>query len=105
MSKFYEVWLQQHVKGSVEDDYETVDTISTYEGGRADTKLAKDISPNIGKDVLSEYGRKFPETDRLDKGLANVAVVCYNQIKDVTTYNILYIYDYQHGKKVAERVF
>lgn len=102
--KYYEIYLQQHVKGSVEDDYETVEITTTYKGGRKDIELAKLLSKQCGNVVVHHTSRFFEETSRLDRGLANVAFVCYNKTSE-TDYNILYIHDYQYGKKVAERVF
>lgn len=77
--KYYEVYLRQHVKGSVEDDYMTTDVqpCSNYHEAR---RIAKDCAKNYYGKEKCPYGDTrvgFLETMELDKGLASAQVVCY----------------------------
>ena len=88
----YEVVLRQHVKGSVDDDYESVDFITAQSYKQA-VKTAKDWSKQLGADCNS-----FKETETLDAGLAQVVIVCY--YKDNTCdYNEVWQEEYINGKK------
>lgn len=88
----YEVALKQHVKGSVDDDYESVDFI-TVQSYKQAVKTAKDWSKQLGSETCG-----FNETETLDAGLAQVVVVCY--YKDNTSnYNEVWQEEYINGKK------
>lgn len=88
----YEVALKQHVKGSVDDDYESVDFITASSYKQA-VKIAKDWSKQLGADYNS-----FKETETLDAGLAQVVIVCH--YKDNTSdYNEVWQEEYINGKK------
>lgn len=88
----YEVALKQHVKGSVDDDYESVDFITASSYKQA-VKTAKGWSKQLGSDTCG-----FNETETLDAGLAQVVVVCY--YKDNTSdYNEVWQEEYINGKK------
>ena len=88
----YEVALKQHVKGSVDDDYESVDFITASSYKQA-VKAAKDWSKQLGSDTCG-----FNETETLDAGLAQVVIVCY--YKDNTSdYNEVWQEEYINGKK------
>lgn len=88
----YEVALKQHVKGNVDDDYESVDFITASSYKQA-VKTAKDWSKQLGSDCNS-----FKETETLDAGLAQVVIVCH--YKDNTSdYNEVWQEEYINGKK------
>ena len=48
MKKYYEIYLMQHVTGSVEDDYETVDYECESCSYRECQKMAKELSKHYG---------------------------------------------------------
>ena len=88
----YEVALKQHVKGSVDDDYESVGFITASSYKQAE-KTAKDWSKQLGSDACG-----FNETETLDAGLAQVVIVCY--YKDNTSdYNEVWQEENINGKK------
>lgn len=95
----YEVALKQHVKGDVDNDYETVDFIGAYSYKKA-CEIAKVQSKNIGKNTDG----RFHETERLDAGLASVSIVCYYSDDD-SDYNEVWQEDYVEGKKVGRYKF
>lgn len=95
----YEVALKQHVKGDVDNDYETVDFIGAYSYKKA-CEIAKVQSKNIGKNTNG----RFHETERLDAGLASVSIVCYYSDDD-SDYNEVWQEDYVEGKKVGRYKF
>ena len=101
MKKYYEVYLQQHITNSVEDDYETAHFDSTYKGYYADRKLAIEHSMNIGKSQSKGYTFHSREKEGyysgLDEGLACVRLVCYTETDD-TDYERLWHEDYKYGK-------
>lgn len=90
----YEVALKQHVKGSVDDDYESVDFITASSYKQA-VKTAKDWSKQLGSDTCG-----FNETETLDAGLAQVVVVCYYK-NNTSDYNEVWQEEYINGKKTA----
>ena len=94
----YEVALKQHVKGDVDNDYETVDFIEADNYKEA-CKIAKAQSKGIGKN-----NGRFHETERLNAGLASVSIVCYYS-DDVSDYNEVWQEDYVEGKKVGRYKF
>lgn len=94
----YEVALKQHVKGDVDNDYETVDFIGADNYKEA-CKIAKAQSKGIGKN-----NDRFNETERLNAGLAIVSIVCYYS-DDVSDYNEVWQEDYVEGKKVGRYKF
>lgn len=93
----YEVALKQHVKDSVNDDYESVDFITASSYKQA-VKTAKDWSKQLGSDC-----NNFKETETLDAGLAQVVIVCYYK-DDTSDYNEAWQEEYINGKK-TERFF
>ena len=101
MKKYYEIALMQHVHGSVDDDYETTEFVTTYKGYRADKRLAKEYSKHIGERVVD--GIAFPAREKeqyvqpLDEGLAAVKIVCYTET-EYTSYEPLYYEYYKDGK-------
>lgn len=101
MKKYYEVYLQQHISNSIEDDYITSHIDTTYKGYYADRRLAIEHSQNIGK--LQSKGFAFYEREKnafsfgLDEGLACVRLVCYCETED-TSYERLWHEDYKYGK-------
>lgn len=88
----YEVALKQHVKDSVNDDYESVDFITASSYKQA-VKTAKDWSKQLGSDC-----NNFKETETLDAGLAQVVIVCYYK-DDTSDYNEAGQEEYINGKK------
>lgn len=88
----YEIALKQHVKGSVDDDYESVDFITASSYKQA-VKTAKDWSKRLGSDTCD-----FNETETLDAGLAQVVIVCYYK-DDTSDYNEVWQEEYINGKK------
>ena len=94
----YEVALKQHVKGDVDNDYETVDFIEADNYKEA-CKIAKAQSKGISKN-----NDRFYETERLNAGLAIVSIVCYYS-DDVSDYNEVWQEDYVEGKKVGRYKF
>ena len=94
----YEVALKQHVKGDVDNDYETVDFIGADNYKEA-CKIAKAQSKDIGKN-----NGRFLETERLDAGLVMVSVCCYFA-DDTSDYNEVWQEDYVEGKKVGRYKF
>ena len=88
----YEVALKQHVKDSVNDDYESVDFITASRYKQA-VKTAKDWSKQLGSDC-----NHFKETETLDAGLAQVVIVCYYK-DDTSDYNEAWQEEYINGKK------
>lgn len=94
----YEVALKQHVKGDVDNDYETVGFIGADNYKEA-CKIAKAQSKGIGKN-----NDRFRETERLNAGLAIVSIVCYYS-DDVSDYNEVWQEDYVEGKKVGRYKF
>lgn len=106
MKKNYEIYLMQHVTGSVEDDYETVDYITEYDRYYDYVRIAKELSKHYGEAEIKGYG-KFPkrEMDKdgfyshgLDEGLAMVKIVCYTET-EYSTYEPLFYEYYKDGKK------
>lgn len=93
----YEVALKQHVKGDVDNDYETVDFIGADNYKEA-CKIAKAQSKDIGKN-----NGRFLETERQNAGLAMVSIVCYYS-DDVSDYNEVWQEDYVGGKKVGRYI-
>jgi hypothetical protein len=93
----YEVALKQHVKGHVDNDYETVDFIGADNYKEA-CKIAKAQSKDIGKN-----NGRFLETERQNAGLAMVSIVCYYS-DDVSDYNEVWQEDYVGGKKVGRYI-
>ena len=93
----YEVALKQHVKGDVDNDYETVDFIGADNYKEA-CKIAKAQSKDIGKN-----NGRFLETERLNAGLAMVTVCCY-YADDTSDYNEVWQEDYVGGKKVGRYI-
>lgn len=63
MKKYYEVYLQQHISNSIEDDYITSHIDTTYKGYYADRRLAIEHSHNIGK--LQSKGFAFYEREKM----------------------------------------
>ena len=59
----YEVALKQHVKGSVDDDYESIEFHSANNYWES-VRMAKKYSFGIGSE-----NKRFAETDKLDAGL------------------------------------
>lgn len=98
----YEIALKQHVKGNCEDDFETVSYESYCGHYREYVKLAKELSKHLGEEVVK--GHKFPETATLNKGLAEVAIVCYFE-DDTSSYNHVWQEVYINGKKDARYEF
>ncbi len=95
MKRYYEIYLRQHVKGSVWDDYETTAYESYKNTYWEFLKQAKELSLEIGKiDVLNYH---FTETDHLEAGLAAVELVCYYENKE-SSYNILHSEYFENGK-------
>lgn len=88
----YEIALKQHVKSSVDDDYESVDFITASSYKQA-AKIAKDWSKQLGSDCNG-----FKETETLDAGLAQVVIVCYYK-DDTSDYNEVWQEEYINGKK------
>ena len=88
----YEVALKQHVKDSVNDDYESVDFITASSYKQA-VKTAKDWSKRLGSDTCG-----FNETETLDAGLAQVVIVC-DYKDDTSDYNEAWQEEYINGKK------
>ena len=105
--KYYEVYLRQHVKGSVEDDYSTVDIQpcgNYYEARR----IAKDSAKNYYGKEECPYGdshASFSETEELDKGLASAQVVCYTatDFPYESSYQILFR-EYYDADGTIERI-
>lgn len=88
----YEIALKQHVKDSVDDDYESVDFVAALSYKQA-AKIAKDWSKQLGSDCNG-----FKETETLDAGLAQVVIVCYYK-DDTSDYNEVWQEEYINGKK------
>ena len=103
MKKYYEVALMQHVKGSVEDDYETVHFTGEGCNYRKCKVIAKEMSMHLGETNVD--GFSFHETQPrkefyhqgLDEGLAAVKIVCYTE-NEYTSYEPLYYEYYRNGK-------
>ncbi|MCW4110093.1 hypothetical protein [Segatella copri] len=90
----YEVALKQHVKGSVDDDYESIEFHSANNYWES-VRMAKKYSFGIGSE-----NKRFAETDKLDAGLAQVTVVCYYS-DDTSDYNEVWQEEYINGKKTV----
>lgn len=88
----YEVALKQHVKGDVDNDYESVayHEVSNYKEA---VKIAKKFSLDIGRE-----DSRFKETATLDAGLAQVTIICY-YADDMSDYNDAWQEEYVNGKK------
>jgi len=105
MKRNYEIALMQHVQGSVEDDYETVDFISWCSNYYEFKRMAKEISKHIGEINVPHSSHKFVERQPnkefwhkgLDEGLAMVKIVCYTET-EFTTYAPIYYEYYKDGK-------
>ena len=84
----YEVAIQRHVEGSVDDDFESVDFVdaSNYRDG---AKKAKNLS------LSDQYG---------DCKQWRIALICYYS-DDVSTYNQAWEDIYIKGKKVERYEF
>lgn len=95
MKLYYEVYLMQHVKGSVEDDFETRHIESYGKNYNEHRKIAKEFSSHIGEEMVEDY--MFDETDHLDKGLAAVDLVCYT-LTEETGYNIVHRELFENGR-------
>lgn len=106
MKRNYEIYLMQHVTGSVEDDYETVcfectGGYSYYECKRK----AKEFSKHIGKvnvpGIFLPFSERKPDANfpqqPLDAGLAAVKIVCYADTPE-SSYTVLYYEYYKDGK-------
>lgn len=87
----YEIALKQHVKGSVEDDYESVEFVGAN-NYRDAVKMAKKYSLDIGSNI------RYKESASLDAGLAQVTIICYYS-DDVSDYNEVWQEEYINGKK------
>ena len=95
----------QHVSGSVEDDYETMDYACScgctyYECKR----VAKELSMHYGEVNVKGCSYKFRKVEKgefhyqgLDEGLAMVKIVCYTKT-DISEYEPLYYEYYKDGK-------
>ena len=88
----YEVALKQHVKGDVENDYESVEFHDADNYIEA-VRKAKKYSLSIGSENM-----RFKETTTLDAGLAQVTIVCYYS-DDTSDYNEVWQEEYINGKK------
>lgn len=88
----YEIALKQHVKGSVENDYESIEFYNAENYWDA-VKKAKKYSLGIGSENI-----RFKESNHLDAGLAQVTIVCYYS-DDTSDYNEVYQEEYINGKK------
>ena len=102
MKRNYEIALMQHVTGSVEDDYETVDYITEYDSYYACRRKAKELFMHLGEEHVKGANVAFPAREKgyqqgLDKGLAAVKIVCYTETPE-TTYEPLYYEYYKNGK-------
>lgn len=88
----YEVALKQHVKGDIDNDYESVEyhEASNYKEA---VKIAKKFSLDIGHE-----DSRFKETTTLDAGLAQVTIICY-YADDMSDYNDVWKEEYVNGKK------
>lgn len=88
----YEIALKQHVKGSEDNDYESIEFYgaSNY---REAVRLAKKYSLTLGQGNL-----RFKESASLDAGLAQVTIVCY-YADDMSDYNEVWQEEYINGKK------
>lgn len=93
----YEIALKQHVKGDCPDDYETVHYESGCKNYNEYVKLAKELSKHLSECTIKGY--TYRETDTLDKGLAQVALVCYYE-DDTSSYNEVWQDVYINGKKI-----
>lgn len=69
----YEVALKQHVKGNVENDYESVE-FHDADNYREAVRKAKKYSLSIGSENM-----RFKETTTLDAGLAQVTIMMYGK--------------------------
>lgn len=88
----YEIALKQHVKGSVEDDYESVE-FDGADNYREAVKMAKRYSLDIGSGNI-----RYKESASLDAGLAQVTIICYYS-DDISDYNEVWQEEYINGKK------
>ena len=88
----YEIALKQHVKGSVENDYESIEFYNA-DNYREAVRKAKKYSLGIGFENL-----RFKESNHLDAGLAQVTIVCYYS-DDTSDYNEVWQEEYINGKK------
>ena len=88
----YEVALKQHVKGDMENDYESVE-FHDADNYREAVRKAKKYSLSIGSENM-----RFKETTTLDAGLAQVTIVCYYS-DDTSDYNDVWQEEYINGKK------
>lgn len=113
MKKNYEIYLMQHVTGSVEDDYETVEYISYLKGYRECKRMAKELSKHYGEVHVKgasytfkarEKNPDWPYMQPLDEGLAMVKIMCYNKIPE-TDYNPIYAEYYYEGKVLYKEVY
>lgn len=95
MKKNYEIYLRQHVKGSVEDDYETTAIESYKDTYWQYLKQAKELSMHIGE--VDVCGYHFAEGEHLDAGLAAVELVCYIQ-NDTDGYKMIHREYFENGK-------
>lgn len=88
----YEIALKQHVKGSVENDYESIEFYDA-DNYREAVREAKKYSLGIGSENL-----RFKESTSLDADLAQVTIVCYYS-DDTSDYNEVWQEEYINGKK------
>ena len=88
----YEVALKQHVKGDIDNDYESVAYHEAYNYKEA-VKIAKKFSLDIGCE-----DSRFKETATLDAGLAQVTIICY-YADDTSSYNDVWQEEYINRKK------
>ena len=96
----------QHVKGSVENDYETMYfACSSGYNYRECKKYAKEYSKHIGevhvKGIPYNFEDRQPDKEfyyeGVDEGLAAVKIVCYTE-DEWSTYSPLYYEYYKDGK-------
>lgn len=88
----YDVVLKQHVKGSVKNDYESIEFYGA-DNYREAVRKAKIYSLCIGSENL-----RFKESNHLDAGLAQVTIACYYS-DDTSDYNEVWQEEYINGKK------
>ncbi|MBP5457006.1 MAG: hypothetical protein J6Y37_10925 [Paludibacteraceae bacterium] len=106
MRRNYEIYLMQHVSGSVEDDWETVGYISEYDHYRDYSRIAKELSRHYGDINVSGCPVRFTKREvdddgfyrhGLDEGLAMVKITCWVETDD-STYQPVYYEYYKDGK-------
>ena len=88
----YEIALKQHVKGSVEDNYESVE-FDGADNYREAVKMAKKYALDIGSGNM-----RYKESASLDACLAQVTIICYYS-DDISDYNEVWQEEYINGKK------